>query len=123
MGDAASDHVAGGKGYATDEILGECRGLLGAHDALGRCVAMHPRAAEAQKADFHLRFGDRQWLKSATGQELIAFLLSHPSVAAAEPRRSDLFLTFETDALRELESPAVAGRVGRRAAVARGRVA
>jgi arginyl-tRNA synthetase len=109
MGDGAGACVAGAKGYATREILGECEGLLAAHDALGRCVAMQPRDSETQKADLRLRFGDRQWLKGDAGQELITALRSHPAVAAAETRRSDLFLSFETEPLRELERRLAAG--------------
>ncbi|HET8813939.1 MAG TPA: arginine--tRNA ligase [Solirubrobacterales bacterium] len=109
MGDSGDGRVAGAKGYAAEEILGQCEGLLASHDALRRCVAMQPRDAESQKADLRLRFGDPRWLKSAPGQELVSSLLSQPAVATAESRRSDLFLTFETDALRELEGRLAAG--------------
>jgi len=109
MGEGRGNPAACEKGYAARGLLGECEGLLAASDALGRCVAMHPRDAEAQKADVHLRFGDREWLKSSLGQELVASLLSHSGLAAAESRRSDLFLTFETEALEELERRLAAG--------------
>ncbi|HEY5941287.1 MAG TPA: arginine--tRNA ligase [Solirubrobacterales bacterium] len=109
MGDEAQDRVAGGKGYAEREIIGQCEGLLAAHDALARCVAQQPRDAEGQQADLRLRFGDREWLKSASGQGLVASLLSLPTVATAEGRRTDLFLTFETAALRDLEERLAAG--------------
>ncbi|MDQ2630403.1 MAG: arginine--tRNA ligase, partial [Actinomycetota bacterium] len=70
---------------------------------------MQPRDAEGQKADFRVRFGDREWLKSAAGAELVASLLSHPAVATAEAKRSDLFLGFETGALRDLEQRLATG--------------
>lgn len=91
------------KGYGTIGILGECERLLAAHDALGRCVAMHPRHSESQKSDLRLRFGDGGWLKSGPGQELVADFNALPAVAAAESRRSDIFIAFETEALQELE--------------------
>lgn len=102
MGDANS-RVAGKAGHAAGAILGECEGLLAAHGALDRCVAMQPRDSEAQNADLRVRFGERDWLRSAPGQELVAAFLSHPAVAAAETKRSDLFLGFETEALADLE--------------------
>lgn len=109
MGKNEGGRVAGEASYAAGEILGECVGLLAANDALGRCVAVQPRDAEAQKADLRFRFADREWLKSAAGQELVASLLSHTAVAAVQVRRSDLFLTFETEALQDLEQRLAAG--------------
>lgn len=109
MGNNADGRVAGEASYAAGEILAECVGLLAANDALGRCVAVQPRDAEAQKADLRLRFTDREWLKGAAGQALVESLLSHTAVAAVQSRRSDLFLTFETEALRDLEQRLAAG--------------
>ncbi len=83
--------------------LWDCEDLLRANDALGRCVSMQPRDDEAQKADFRLRFADREWLRGGPGQELADSLLSHAAVATVKPRRGDVFLTFETEALRDLE--------------------
>jgi arginyl-tRNA synthetase len=96
-------------GYAVEEILGDVEGLLAANDALGRCVVMQPRDDEAQKADLRLRFADREWLKSAPGQELAASLLADAAVAAVKVRRADVFLSFEDEALRELEQRLAAG--------------
>jgi len=109
MGDRAGDHVVAGNGYDAQELLGECEGLLAAHGALSRCVAMHPRDTEAPKRDLRLRFKNREWLKSAPGQDLVASFLSHPAVATAEAHRSDLFVSFETEALRGLEERLAAG--------------
>jgi arginyl-tRNA synthetase len=109
MGGEANDRVGAGKGYAPGEILGECERLLAAHGALDRVLAVHPRHLESQNGDLHLRFGDREWLTGAPGQELTSSLLSHPAVAAVESRRSDLLLSFETQALRELEQRLAAG--------------
>ena len=75
--DDAGGRVADKTAYAAREILGECEGLLAAHGALDRCVAMQPRDCETQKADLRIRFGEREWLRSDAGQELVASLLSH----------------------------------------------
>lgn len=105
MGQEAGGRVAAqqGEDHVGRGLLGECEGLLAAGGALDRCVAVQPRDDEAQKADLRFRFAERDWLKSPPGQALIASLLSHPAVATAEQRRSDLFLSFETEALRDLE--------------------
>lgn len=95
--------------YAAEGIAAECERLLAAHDALGRCVAFQPRDDEAQQADLRLRFGDRAWLSGAAGEELVAALNAHPAVAAAKRRRSDVFVSFETEALREEELRLAAG--------------
>ncbi|HEX3041636.1 MAG TPA: arginine--tRNA ligase [Solirubrobacterales bacterium] len=109
MGDHAGDRVVADHGYDAKELLGECGALLAAHGALGRCVAMHPRGTEAPSGDLRLRFKHREWLESAPGLGLVASFLSHPAVVAAEARRSDLFVTFETGTLHGLEERIAAG--------------
>jgi arginyl-tRNA synthetase len=89
--------------------LWDCEDLLGAHGAAGLCVAQQPRGNEAQNADFRLRFADREWLKGERGRGLVDSLGAHPAVATTTPRRSDLFLTFENEALRDLERRLAAG--------------
>lgn len=89
--------------------LWDCEDLLRENDALGRCVSKEPRDDEAQKADFRLRFSDREWLRGAPGQGLADSLLSHSAVATVKPRRADVFLTFEADALRDLEQRLAVG--------------
>ncbi len=108
-GGGASGRVTGKGGHAANEILGECAGILDRHGALDRCVAMQARDAEAQKADLRLRFGDRQWLATSPGRELVAALRDHPRVDAANSRNSDIFVTFESGALKELEQRLAAG--------------
>lgn len=108
-GGDASGRVRGDSGYAANEIFGECAAILARHGALDRCVAMQARDAEAQKADLRLRFGNRQWLTTSPAQELVAALRAHPRVTAANSRNSDIFLTFETGALRDLEERLAAG--------------
>lgn len=102
-GDDAVGRGAGKTGYAASEILGECEGLLASHDVLERCVALQPRDSENQEADLRIRFGDRDWLKSAPGQDLVDAFLIEPAVAEVQARRSDLFLVFEVEAIRDLE--------------------
>lgn len=105
----ANDGSRGDSGYP-EEIMSECEGVLAAHGAGGRCVAIEPRDGEALGADLRLRFGDRGWLQTAPGQELVAAFLAHPAVSAAERRRSDLFLTLADEALRDLEERLAAGQ-------------
>jgi arginyl-tRNA synthetase len=108
MGDAC-DRVADVSGYEVGEILGECEALLATHAALERCVAIQPRDSEAQKGDLRIRFSDREWPKSAAARDLAASFLSHPAVAGAELRRTDLLLSFEAEALEDLEVRLAAG--------------
>jgi arginyl-tRNA synthetase len=89
--------------------LWDCEGWLGANDALGRCVARQPRDDEAQRADFRLRFSDREWLRGPSGERLAESLAALPAVATTKARRGDLFLTFEDMALRELEERLTSG--------------
>lgn len=109
MGVNADGSTAEGQRYAAGGIPAECERLLADHDALDRCVAFQARNDEAQQADLRLRFGDRAWLSGAAGDGLLASLNAHPAVATAERRRSDLFLAFETETLREQELRLAAG--------------
>ncbi len=85
-------------------MLEECERLLAEHDALDRCVSVEPRRREDQDADLRLLFADRTWLRSPTGEKLIAAFRQHAAVRSTQRHKSAIVLRFEDSALADLES-------------------
>lgn len=90
-------------------MLEECERLLAEHDALDRCVSVEPRRREDQDADLRLLFADRTWLRSPTGETLIAAFRRHSAVTSAQRRKSAIVLRFEDFAVARLEGSLAAG--------------
>ena len=85
------------------DVVGECERVLAEHRALDRCVSIEPRRREDQQADLRLLFGDRTWLQSPAGDELIAALAEHPALTSAQRHKSAILLRFDDAVLAGLE--------------------
>jgi arginyl-tRNA synthetase len=91
--------------------LWECERVLAEHDALHRCVSIEPRRDEAQDADVRLLFAERAWLLSPAGEQALAALRRHPSIAGVQRRRSAVLVRFEDGVLARLERRLSAGEL------------